>query len=240
MRFIIQEMNLLKINQSRRRLVFIGLFAAAILFGLGLFLTGSNVFNSQEQWSSLMKKLSKSEPVPANLIGSSRNSNGVIYVLSGSQETLKGRCRKAASLYHEGVAGKVLIVSRKGNTEFSPSLGRNLTNDEWAAGNLISFGIKKADIEMVSIPKGFWGTYREAKAISDITLKRGYRYLILVSSPYHTRRAWNSFSKFLIGRNVSLYVYGSDDRADLNELVIEYIKLLTYDNLLLPLSTASF
>lgn len=216
-------------------LVLIGFLAVALLFAIGLYFTGSNVFNSQEQWSLLMKKLTKSEPVPTNWIGTLHESNGVIYVLGGSQETLKSRFRKSAALYREGAAGKVLIMSRPGNTEYDPSIGRNLTNDEWAIGQLISLGVEKADIKIVSIPEYFWGTYNEARAISDLSVEREYRYLILVTSLYHTRRTWDSFSKMLQGRNVSIYVYASDDPAEFRELVIEYVKLLTYDNLLLPL-----
>jgi len=175
--------------------------------------------------------------VPANeiLIGASRDSNGIIYVLGGSQRSLESRFIKASALYREGAAGKVLTVSRRGITEYSPPLGRNLTNDEWSADRLISLGVKRNDLEFVSVPGDFWGTYHEAKTVSDLAVKREYQSLILVTSNYHTRRTWDSFSKMVQGRNVNLYVYASDDNTEFSGLVLEYIKLLTYENLLLPL-----
>jgi uncharacterized SAM-binding protein YcdF (DUF218 family) len=216
-------------------LLIIGLLVIVSLFGWGLYLTDASLLNSNELRSFLMNRLVKEVPAIELLNEPSHDSNGIIYVLAGSQRDLEGRLKKAVALYRDGAAGKVVIMSRPGLTGYSSQLGRNLTNDEWAINQLIDLGMQKADIEVVSIPWSFFGTYHEAKAISDITLKKGYRYLLLVSSPYHTKRVWNSFSKMLQGRNVSLYVYASADPVEFNALVIEYFKLLTYDNLLLPL-----
>jgi uncharacterized SAM-binding protein YcdF (DUF218 family) len=220
----------------KRTLWFIGLSGVVILFGLGLYLTDASLLNLDELRSFLKKRLVKEVPANELVTRASHDSNGIIYVLGGSQQSLESRFKKASALYRKGAAGKVLIMSRRGTTEYSPRLGRNWTNDEWAIDRLVGLGVKNTDIEIVSIAENFGGTYHEAKAISDLTLKRGYRYLLLVSSRYHTRRVWDSFSKMLQGRNVSLYVYPSDDPSGFKELVIEYIKLLTYDNLLLPLS----
>ncbi|HTN42831.1 MAG TPA: ElyC/SanA/YdcF family protein [Nitrospiria bacterium] len=217
-------------------LIFIGLFAGVSLF-IGLLHMNDGSFLYPEGMKTFLKnRLVK--VVPANEIfsGASRDSNGIIYVLGGSQRSLESRFIKASALYRDGAAGRVLIMSRRGITEYNPMLGRNLTNDEWAVDRLMDLGVPKSDIELVSIPESFWGTFHEARAISELTLKRGHRYLLLVSSLYHTRRVWDSFSKMLQGRNVSLYVYPSEDPSKLKDLVIEYVKLLTYDNLLLPLS----
>jgi len=227
---------LFKRSHIKRTLLFVGFFAVVSLFGLGLYLTNSGILKSDAERSLLMDRLVKIVPANEILTMPSHKVNGIIYVLGGSQQSLAGRFRKAARLYRDGAAGRVLIMSRPGNTEYSSPLGRNMTNDEWATDRLVALGVNGDDLEIVPIPENFWGTYSEAKAISKLALKRGYRYLILVSSSYHTRRVWDSFSKMLQSRNVSLYVYGSDDHPELNDLAIEYFKLLTYDNLLLPLS----
>jgi uncharacterized SAM-binding protein YcdF (DUF218 family) len=220
----------------RGKLIIIGLSAGVALFVGVLYLTDATFLNPDEMRTFLKNRLVKVVPGNEILTGALHDSNGIIYVLGGSQKSLESRFKTASALYRDGAAGKVLTDSRRGITEYSPRLGRNLTNDEWAVDRLMDLGVQKSDIEFVSIPGNFWGTYHEARAISELTLKRGYRYLFLVSSRYHTRRVWDSFSKMLQGRNVSIYVYPSEDPSTLKELVIEYVKLLTYDNLLLPLS----
>ena len=212
----------------------IGLSSVDLIFGCHS-LTDASLLNSEDLRSVLMNRLVKVEPANDILAGPLRDSNAIIYVLGGGQQSLESRFKKAAVLYRNGAAGRVLIMSRPGITEYSSQLGRNLTNDEWAIGKLKDLGIHRDDIEFVSIPEDFWGTYNEAKAISGLTIKRGYRYLLLVSSPYHTRRVWESFSKMLQGSNVSILVFASDDTVNLNGLIIEYFKLLTYNYLLLPL-----
>ena len=61
---------------------------------------------------------------------------------------------------------------------------------------IVDSGIKKEDVELVSLEKGFFGTFTEAKSISALVLKRGCKYLTLVSSMSHTMRGWVTFSRF--------------------------------------------
>jgi uncharacterized SAM-binding protein YcdF (DUF218 family) len=203
---------------------------------VGFYITETKIFKSEDLKSSLLNRLVKVVPANEILTKPSHKVNGIIYVLGGSEQSLAGRFRKAARLYRDGAAGRVLIMSRPGNTKYSSPLGRNMTNDEWATDRMVALGVNGDDLEFVSIPEGFWGTYSEAKAISNLALKRGYQYLILVSSSYHTRRAWDSFSKMFQNHNVDLYVYGSEDDIKLSGLILECTKLLVYDDLLLPLS----
>ena len=223
----------------KRLQLIIGLLAVVSLFGCAHYTADSGIRRSDQQESFLMRRLMKVKPVNDASTKTSRDFNGIIYVLGGSQQDLEGRFKKAAALYKAGAAGKVLIMHRPGNTEYSPPLRRNLTNDEWSTDRLISLGLKRNDLEFVSVPGSFWGTYHEAKTVSDLAVKRGYRYLVLVSSSYHTRRVWDSFSKMLQDRNVDLYVYGSDDDVDFSGRIVEYFKLFTYDNLLLPFTNNS-
>lgn len=53
-----------------------------------------------------------------------------IYILGGSQRSLEYKFETAADLYNSGVRKKVLILHHPGITEYSPSLRRNLTNDD--------------------------------------------------------------------------------------------------------------
>ena len=152
-----------------------------------------------------------------------------IYILGGPQSSLKLKFKKAAELYHKGISKKILILSRPGKTEYSSLLGRNLTNDEWAIWKLEELGIPKNSIEPISIAPDFFGTLTEAKGISGLLKRRGYKSTILISSPYHTHRVKVSFEKFLKDHNVTFYVQGSGERRLLRQLIIELFKLKIYE-----------
>ena len=154
--------------------------------------------------------------------------------MGGTPESLLRKFAVASSLYRSGVACKILIMTEPGITEYSPDLDRNLTNDEWAVMKLASVGVKKKDIEMVSIPSGYFGTLSEARGITSVAAARGYQGLILVTSSYHTKRALFAFSRSSVGHPIDLFIYGADEETSLGILLIESVKLIVYENLLLP------
>ncbi len=188
-----------------------------------------------------MERLTKIEPLTENSYNSTLKSRNILYVLGGTQKSLKKKFKTAAELYNRGLCKKILILSAPGIIEYDPRLGRKLTNDEWAINKLVELGVRKEDIEPVSLEKGFFGTFTEAKGISALVLKRGYKHLILVTSPYHTMRTWVTFSKFLKDRGITLYIYASNtlyiyasnDNIGLHNLLLEYFKLLLYKNFVL-------
>jgi len=156
-----------------------------------------------------------------------------IYVMGGSQHSLESRFRKAADLYHKRISDSVLILSRPGITQYSHRLRRNLTNDEWSLFRLQQLGVPRRSVEAIPIKGGIFGTLREAKAISRLIEKRGYKQSIVVSSPCHTRRVKASFEKFLTPENVRFFVQASDGKSSFMGLVSEFIKLKVYQALLL-------
>lgn len=206
--------------RNRRAMFFFGMFVLATLIGARLILDDEAISGSLLSSGNLPKT----------------GTESVIYVMGGSQPVLESRFKKAAVIYRHGSASRILILSRPGITEFSPPLGRNFTNDEWAMEKLAAFGVNREDVEAVAVPECFWGTYNEAETVSELILKRGYRRLILVSSPHHAERSWNSFKKFLNNHNVDMEIYLSGDHAGRKQLVLEYFKLMIYNNILLPFS----
>jgi uncharacterized SAM-binding protein YcdF (DUF218 family) len=158
---------------------------------------------------------------------------GCIYVLGGSEGSLRERFKIAARLYHEKVAVKVMTLSRPGITAYDPVRGRNLTNDEWSRDQLIRLGIKSSDIEVIYAGEGFFGTLAEAKEVARLTLGRGYRQLILVTAEHHTRRAWLAFATNLAGQGIEVYAYMARDPGDLAMLAEEFVKLIVYRSFLL-------
>lgn len=207
--------------------------AFTVFLSLCLFLTVETIPGHKELKTALIERLVRIEHVPDISYKSISNSNNVIYVLGGSQDRLKNKFKTAADLYRRGLSEKILFLGKPGITQYDALLDRNLTNNEWAMKRLVALGVKKEDVEPVSLKKGFFGTFTEAKGISDIVFKRGYKRLILVTSPYHTMRVWVSFSKFSRDSDINLYVYMSNEPVALPDLLLEYFKLLIYNNLLL-------
>jgi uncharacterized SAM-binding protein YcdF (DUF218 family) len=155
-----------------------------------------------------------------------------IYILGGSQTSLEAKYKTASQLYHKGICKRIWILSRPGKTEYSVSLGRNLTNNEWSVLKFAEFGVPAECIEPIEIKEGFFGTFTEARGISSLMKKQGHKSLLLISSPYHTHRLKISFDKFLQNHHVALYVQESDGHALLRELFVEFIKFKVYQYLL--------
>ncbi len=171
--------------------------------------------------------------MPVNFNQTHRRSKIIIYVLGGSQKSLEYRFKIAASLYKNCQAHKILIFSRPGITEYDPLLGRNLTNNEWAIRRLEELGVQKEYIEPLSIKYVFFGTLAEARRVSREVINRNYDVLILVTSSYHTKRVFESFSNYLNNKGISVFTYSSDDSPELWGLFLEYFKLLLYRNIIL-------
>ena len=195
---------------------------ARLLFGLIVLVAVFMLMFEEPVRARLLVHLCEVHPVP------SAASADVIYVLGGGQSSLEKRFPVAASLYKDQIARRVLILSRPGITEYSAGLGRNLTNDEWAYGKLSELGISRLDIETVPVEKSFFGTLSEAAALSNLVKSRGYTTLILVTSDYHTKRVWKSFSKLMEHADVTLYIYTAADPATILNLTRELAKLLVY------------
>ena len=163
---------------------------------------------------------------------SASTRNDVVYVLGGTPDSLKAKFQIASKLVRDGRAARVLVLSQQALMAFSPALGRNLTADEWVVENLVAFGITADEIEFVAVEEGFFGTWSEAKGLSRLVKDRGYRRLILVTSPVHSRRVWESFSRTIEQPDTSLFLYLSDESAYSRHLLPQYVKLLLYRALL--------
>lgn len=221
---------------AKRLLHFFGIIfiSVCILFlAIWSFLTVENFPGHEGLNSWLLKRLVSTKPLTDDFTNLPAHSRKVIYVLGGAGHSIERRFKTASDLYHNNIAKKIFILSEPGITEYDPSLGRNLTNDEWSIKKLISYGIAKESIVPLRLKPGFFGTLREAREVSREVLSRRYNVLILVSSPYHTMRVRESFSKYLKDKGIDVFVYHSDDYPQLWVLLIEYLKLKIYENILL-------
>ena len=162
----------------------------------------------------------------------------IIYVMGGNEKSLQSRFKKAAQLFHAGMGERIWVYIQPGITAFDQTLGRNLTNEEWARRQLTQLNIAGKDIYFVDFEEGFWGTFSESQKVLEQAEQQGYVHIHVVTSTYHTRRVWLTFSSFSEKNNMSFTVYAADDVTYLRYLLKEYTKLLVYQYILLPLNVS--
>lgn len=156
-----------------------------------------------------------------------------VYILGGNQESLKAKYETIAKLYAQGRCKEISILSRQGITEYNNTLGRNLTNDEWTLMIFEGLGVSQNDVRSLKIEPGFFGTYTEAKWVSKVAGKNGWKNLLLITSPHHTKRVKKSFNFFLNGINIDIWVAASKHDVGLLDLLSEFFKLKFYQIFLL-------
>jgi hypothetical protein len=183
----------------------------------------------------LMKEVVFERHLPRGENGHLPEPSPVAYVLGGTQDSLSYKWKTVGRLYAEGTVGKILILHRPGITEYSPALGRNLTNDEWVTGKLMEEGVAVETLEFVPVPAATFGTFAEAGVISSLARSRRVKRLVLVSSAHHTKRVWLSFSHFNADNAFESYIYGSEERVGTLELLMETMKLRFYGYFVFPI-----
>jgi uncharacterized SAM-binding protein YcdF (DUF218 family) len=150
------------------------------------------------------------------------------YVLGGGQKSLQPKLKTAARVHANGRCSDIYVLGRPGITEYDRSLGRNLTNDEWARMILNNHGVPEKSIHFVDIREGCFGTLSEARGVAEMARRKEWRSLLLVTSPHHTKRTKESFMRFLSGSGVDLNLVHSGKNAEFRELITEFAKLHVY------------
>ena len=158
------------------------------------------------------------------------------YILGGPQDSLKLKFLLVAELYKNGAIDKVWLPSRTGLTEYNSQTDRNMTNDEWSILELHKLRVPPDKIEIIKIGEGLFGTWLEARHISELVRLRKTETFLLIAQPYHSQRVYMSFKKFLPKNNLKFYIQSSSESSRFIEVAIELFKLKVYEHLLLPLS----
>jgi len=127
----------------------------------------------------------------------------VIVVLSGSSAYLE-RTKKAAELFHEGRAPLVLLTNDNTRGGWSSALQRNPYFVERASDELRKAGVPAEKIKI--LPGLASSTHDEAMILREYALERGLHSLLLVTSPYHSRRALWTFRRSFTGTGASVGV----------------------------------
>ena len=132
-------------------------------------------------------------------------------VLSGSA-AYKERTKKAAELYKQGVAPRIIITNDGERAGWSTIDQRNPPYVELEQRELLANGIFP---DAITVLRGeVTGTDMEAKALAKEADERPLSSVVLVTSPYHTRRALWTFEMFLEGKAVAIGIENAehDDR----------------------------
>lgn len=124
-------------------------------------------------------------------------------VLAGSS-AYKERTDHAARLFREGRAPKVLLTNDGQQGGWSYAEQRNPFFVEHAINELRRAGLPAGKIEVLSPVVA--STYEEAVALREYAAAHGLRSLLVVTSGYHTRRAWWTLERVFQGSGISVGV----------------------------------
>ena len=114
----------------------------------------------------------------------------VILVLAGSSAYVE-RTHKAALIYKQGVAQRIVLTDDGGQAGWSQKEERNPSYVELAKRELVARGVPDDAIKILE-PK-VSGTLDEAKLVYKFALDNDWKSLLIVTSPYHSRRALRTF-----------------------------------------------
>ncbi len=148
----------------------------AVLVGVMLLL-GAGLLAIPGVTPMLLNRLANSliridQPAPADLI----------IAMGGDRYCL--REKRAAELYLEGYAGRVVVSG----VQYIPGVH---TGDH-ARRYVVSLGVPEAEVIVL---RETWNTRVEAKRLTAMMRENGWRRALIVTSPYHSRRALYSLEK---------------------------------------------
>lgn len=128
-------------------------------------------------------------------------SADAILILGGSSVYIE-RAQRAAEIYKQGIAPKIILTDDGERAGWSRSEKRNTPYVELAKKELIAQGVEPENIEIIK-PRGS-GTIYEAEEFREIAAERNFKRVLLVTSAYHTRRALWTFEKILADGNTEI------------------------------------
>ena len=128
-----------------------------------------------------------------------------IVVLAGSATYLE-RTDWAARLYKEGRAPVVILTNDNVQSGWSVAEKRNPLFVELAAEELRRNGVPAEKIE--SIPEAASGTHEEAVRVREYSVAHNLRSILVVTSPYHSRRALWTLRRVFEGSGIEIGLDG--------------------------------
>ena len=124
-----------------------------------------------------------------------------ILILSGSSTYIE-RTHKAAEVFKTGVAPKIFLTDDGSQGGWDKQQQRNPFFVERAKSELIKQGVPEDAIEV--LPGVVEGTQDEAILAEKTLRERNLRSILLITSPYHTRRTLSTFETLLHKNSVEV------------------------------------
>ena len=125
----------------------------------------------------------------------------VIVVLGGSSVFIE-RTQKAAQLFKQGIAPKIVLTNDGTNAGWSKKEWRNPPYVELAKQSLIGQDVPDEAIEI--LPEQVNGTVDEAKLLQKKARENSWKSVLIVTSAYHTRRALWTFEKVFAETEIAI------------------------------------
>ena len=161
-----------------------------------------------------------------------------IVVLSGSA-TMRERISLAAQLYREGKSSRIILTNDNLLGGWSNTYQRNLLSFERASILLKEAGIAEGAI--IVIPQSVSSTYDEAVVVRKFSEENQLRTLLLITSGYHSRRTFSTFTREFGGSPIKLSIEPVPPGLQTPKpsvwwlyprgwimVPLEYVKLVTY------------
>lgn len=124
-----------------------------------------------------------------------------LVVLGGSSTYLE-RTQRAAQMFREGRAAKIILTNDGQQGGWSDVEKRNPFFVERAAQELQLGGVPIEKIEI--LPQIVSSTYQEAQLIHEYAIANHMRSLLIVTSAYHSRRALWTLHRALDGTGIAI------------------------------------
>jgi uncharacterized SAM-binding protein YcdF (DUF218 family) len=161
----------------------------------------------------------------------------VVVVLSGSS-VYDERIRHGISVFQERRAGSIVLTNDGLRGRWSRRRQANLTSVERATDTVLDAGIPPD--RLVILTPQVESTYDEAIVVRDFAQRAGVRSVLIVTSPYHSRRALWVFRRVLgpaVRVGIDSPAPGGQSptpgewwlrRAGWHNVALEYAKLVYY------------
>jgi len=162
----------------------------------------------------------------------------VIVVLNGRDTE---RSLAAVDLYNQGYAKLIVIAQgskQPGSEEFWKRVGRNFGRKKFIQEAVEAMGVSPQAFQMIG--DGVTSTYDEAKVTKQFLIQNHYKSILLVTSKWHSRRAYFTFKtalKDIQESKVTIYPskYDTFDpqtwwkkQSNVEIVMGEYVRLLFY------------
>lgn len=125
----------------------------------------------------------------------------ILVVLSGSA-AYKERIQEAANIYYQGRADRIVMTNDNQQGGWSQEKQRNPFFYERGLDELSRLGVPRERIQVLAPP--VTSTYDEALLLKTFLVSNQLKSAVIVTSPYHSRRAFWTFRRVCADTNLQL------------------------------------